>query len=374
MSSKPLDYSPKVASVGAGAADSGSGLSAKATYDTRVATPSEATTSALQEDILAPRFYTTNFKKLDSMNLESHRAEFEAVIAEFKQDNNKGHFIPTDEFKAQFPDVPMAEFEEFLRRSCLGEFSGCLLYREISSRSTNPILKEAFKYITRDEGRHASFLTHTMRDLNIEFDLRFLTDRKKRYNIPPKIMFYTVYLSECIGYWRYITIYDQLEAHPEYRFHPIFKWFGRWCEDEHRHANFFSILMRSQSKQVLQGRLNLALIRFFTLSVYITMFLRDSQPASVTLYDKMGFNPRQYDLDVIKKCDEEASTVWGFRFQVDNPTFVRQLDRMAVNNRKLTALAGKPGLVNRLRRAGLKASNVGAIGRLFMMKTIKTGV
>ncbi|HEX2914374.1 MAG TPA: magnesium-protoporphyrin IX monomethyl ester (oxidative) cyclase [Chloroflexia bacterium] len=361
----------RTGTAGQGAADSGSGPT-RQVYTNRVEKPSEATVSALKEDILAPRFYTTNFKKLDSMNLESHRAEFDVILQEFRNDNNKGHFIPTAEFKAQFPSLPLLEFEEFLKRSCLGEFSGCLLYREISDKSTNPILKEAFKYITRDEGRHASFLTHTMRDLNIEFDLRFLTDRKKRYNIPPKIMFYTVYLSECIGYWRYITIYNQLEEHPEHRFHPIFKWFGRWCEDEHRHAHFFAILMRSQARQVLQGLLNHLLIRFFTLSVYITMFLRDAQPAAAKLYREMGLDPRQYDLDVIKKCDEEASTVWGFKFQVDNPTFVRQLDSMAANNRKLAALDGKSGILVKAQRAFLKARNIYSIGRLFTLKTIKT--
>ncbi len=369
MDSKVTQRSQTLAPVGAGAADSGSGLTA--TYEERVVRPSDATVSALEEDILAPRFYTTNFKKLDAMNLESHRAEFEEVLAEFRADNNKGHFIPTAEFKAEFPDLPMAEFEEFLKRSCLGEFSGCLLYREITSRSTNPILKESFKYITRDEGRHASFLTHTMRDLDIEFDLRFLTDRKKRHNIPPKIMFYTVYLSECIGYWRYITIFNQLEEHPENRFHPIFKWFGRWCEDEHRHARFFSILMRSQRKQVLEGMLNKALIRFFTLAVYITMYLRDAQPASQVLYSRMGLNPRRYDLDVIKQCDDEASTVWGFKFQVESPQFAAHLDQMVANSEKLTALAGKTGLTTRLQRARLKASNVSRIARLFAMKTIK---
>ncbi len=365
MSSKITGGPARATGVGAGAADSGSGPSLKAGL------PSESTTSALKEDILAPRFYTTNFKKLDSMNLENYRGEFEAMLEEFRADNNRGHFIPTAEFKQDFPNLPRTEFEEFLRRSCLGEFSGCLLYREISARSTNPILKETFKYITRDEGRHASFLTHTMRDLNIQFDLGFLTDHKKRYNIPPKIMFYTVYLSECIGYWRYITIYNQLEANPEYRFHPIFRWFGRWCEDEHRHAHFFALLMKSQRKQVLEGRLNHALIRFFTLSVYITMFLRDCQPASAMLYDKMNLDHRRYDLDVIKKCDEEASTVWGFKFQVEHPKFVRQLDHMASNNAKLKELTDQTGLMARAKRTALKASNVACIARLFAMKTVK---
>ncbi len=350
-----------------GAADSGSNPTANRA--TKI--PNQATAKALEEDILAPRFYTTNFAKLNKLILDSHKAEFEQMLGEFREDKNKGHFVPTSEFKLDFPDLPREEFEEFLRRSCLGEFSGCLLYREISDNSTNPILKNTFHYITRDEGRHASFLTHTMKDLGIEFDLGFLAKSKKRTSIPPKIMFYTVYLSEIIGYWRYITIYNQLEAHPEYRFHPIFKWFGRWCEDEHRHGHFFATLMKSQSKQVLKGRLNHALIRFFTLSVYMTMFLRDAQPASAALYRKMGLDPRQYDLDVIKMCDDEASTVWGFKFQVEHPTFVRQLDMMAANNRKLNALKGKTGPRARLQRAAVKINNVARIARLFVMPTIK---
>jgi magnesium-protoporphyrin IX monomethyl ester (oxidative) cyclase len=333
--------------------------------------PSAATTSALKEDILAPRFYTTNFAKLDRMNFENYRPQLEAILEEFRKDYNKGHFIPNDEFKADFPDLPREEFEEFLKRSCLGEFSGCLLYREISNRSTNPLLKQFFKYLTRDEGRHASILTHTMRDLDINFDLGFLANSKKRYNIPPKLMFYTVYLSECIGYWRYINIYNQLEAHPEYRFHPIFKWFGRWCQDEHRHAHLFALFIQSQAEQVLKGPLNHALIRFFTLSVYVTMYLRDVQPASARLYQRMGFDPRQYDLKVIKECDEEASSVWGFKFQVDHPDFVKHLDRMAANNRKLSDLSSQTGLLPGARRVALKASNVAALGRLFLMKTVK---
>ncbi len=356
--------------LGAGAADSGSGTTAAITGKRGIA-PSEATAKALENDILAPRFYTTNFDKLDKLILDSHRAEFEAMLVEFRDDNNKGHFISTPEFKGPFPDLPFEEFEDFLRRSCLGEFSGCLLYQEISRRSKNPILKETFKYITRDEGRHASFLTHTMKDLGIKFDLGFLANSKKRVSIPPKIMFYTVYLSEIIGYYRYITIYDHLEAHPEKRFHPIFKWFGRWCEDEHRHGHFFALLMKSQAKSTLKGRLNYALIKFFTLSVYMTMFLRDAQPGAAKLYQAMGFDPRQYDLDVIKKCDDEASTVWGFRFQVEHPTFVRQLDKMAENNAKLDDLKGKMGLVAALRRNAIKANNVARIGRMFAMKTVK---
>ncbi len=49
-------------------------------------------------------------------------------------------------------------------------------------------------------------------------------------------MLYSVYLSQTIGYWRYILIDRHLRGHPENDFAPLF-FFEPWCEDENRHGD-----------------------------------------------------------------------------------------------------------------------------------------
>jgi magnesium-protoporphyrin IX monomethyl ester (oxidative) cyclase len=285
----------------------------------------------IQETILTPRFYTTNFEEMAQLDISKNSGEFEAILEEFRTDYNRQHFIRDEEFNNSWSSLDNATrslFIEFLERSCTAEFSGFLLYKELSRRLhyTNPILAECFLLMSRDEARHAGFLNKAMADFNLSLDLGFLTKSRKYTFFSPKFIFYATYLSEKIGYWRYITIYRHLAKHPKHRIYPIFRFFENWCQDENRHGDFFAALLKSQPHFLnnLQSRL---WCRFFLLSVFVTMYLNDFQRAN--FYRSIGLDSRQYDMQVIRKTNESASRVFPVALNIDHPDFFKYLDQCA---------------------------------------------
>lgn len=101
-----------------------------------------AKTTAIQETLLTPRFYTTDFEEMETlfnveMNKNLNESEFEALLQEFKTDYNQTHFVRNKEFKEAADKLqgPLRQiFVEFLERSCTAEFSGFLLYKELGRR------------------------------------------------------------------------------------------------------------------------------------------------------------------------------------------------------------------------------------------------
>ena len=73
-----------------------------------------------------------------------------------------------------------------------------------------------------DEARHAGFLNRALVAEGIVIDLPSLSGTRPVTWFPLNWVLYSVYLSEKIGYWRYILIDRHLKANPENAFAPLF--------------------------------------------------------------------------------------------------------------------------------------------------------
>jgi magnesium-protoporphyrin IX monomethyl ester (oxidative) cyclase len=161
-----------------------------------------------------------------------------------------------------------------------------------------------------------------------------------------------------------------LEAHPEDRIYPIFRFFENWCQDENRHGDFFDAIMQAQP-QILNDWKARLWTRFFLLSVFVTMYLNDIQRSD--FYAAIGLDAKEYDIHVIEKTNETAGRVFPVILDVNHPEFYSRLDICVENNAKLSEInnSNTPKFLQFFQKLPLYVSNVWHLVRLYLIKPLE---
>jgi len=102
--------------------------------------------------------------------------------------------------------------------------------------------------------------------------------------------------------------------------------------------------------ELLRGG-NLGWIKFFLLSVYATMYVRDHmRPA---FHAALGLDVTAYDQRVFQVCNEICTQVFPVAIDIDNPKFHAGMERLRQLNDKMEAAKARGGVLGGIALAGL---------------------
>ncbi|MFM7643113.1 MAG: ferritin family protein [Cyanobium sp.] len=176
-------------------------------------------TPSLHEDLLTPCFYPTGIAKAAQANLSEQRQCFEAMLLEMERDDSRDNFdrkASLDRLAELNPKERQA-YGSYLVRSCVCEFSGFLLFKELSRRLASKgrhELSRLFNLMARDEARYAGFFNRPLLADGIAIDLHSFSARRAIIWFPLSWVLYSMVLSEKIGYWHCILIDRHRNANP----------------------------------------------------------------------------------------------------------------------------------------------------------------
>lgn len=199
----------------------------------------------------------------------------------------------------------------------------------------------------------------------------FVACRKYTF-FKPKFIFYATYLSEKIGYWRYISIYRHLQRNPDNQLYPLFEYFENWCQDENRHGDFFTAVLKVQPQFLNDWKAKLW-SRFFCLSVYITMYLNDHQRSA--FYESIGLNTTQFNQHVIIETNKTTERIFPAVPDVEHPDFFKKMDYLVELNTKISNInkGDMPKVLKTLATAPLIERMVAEIFQIFLMRPKDVG-